>query len=217
MERTIAVKGTGRVSVPPDQVEIPITLSAADPDYEKTMERGAEQQAALKAALLPLGFAAEDLKTVSFQVNTHYENQEDERGRWQQVFVGYLCTQECRIRFDLDTGFLASVVSALAGCSAHPDFHIRFTVKDPEVVKAALLRDAAENARQKAEILCDAAGVGLGELRHVNYSWNGANLYSASNVMLEEAPAMAKRAVALDFQPEDVRAEDSVTFIWNIL
>ena len=216
MERTVNVKGTGRISVPPDQIVIPMTLNAADPAYEKTMETAAAQLEALRAALLPLGFAKEDIKTNSFQVNTNYESRQDDKGHWQQVFVGYLCTQTCTITFDLDIPRLSEIVNALAGCSAVPEFHISFTVRDPEAVRSALLEDAARNAREKAEVLCRAVGVTLGMLQRIDYNWGEVVLESASDVMLGAGMPMAKRAVAMDFQPEDIHVEDTVSFVWSI-
>ena len=218
MERIITVKGTGRVSTPPDQIEIPITLTATDADYGKTMEKGAEQLAALQASLDALGFAPEDIKTVSFQINTNYENQEDDRGRWQQVFAGYRCTQSCRVSFPLDMERLSGTAAALADCSACPDFHISFTVQDPEAVRAALLEDAARNAREKAEILCRATGVTLGALLRIDYNLGRNDFRSGTDVVVDEAmPMLAKRAaVNLSFQPEDIRAEDSASFVWSI-
>ena len=53
----------------------------------------------------------------------------------------------------------------------HPELSIVFTVKDPSAVNKELLKSATANAREKAEILCEASGVELGKLLIIDYNW----------------------------------------------
>ncbi len=217
MDRTITVKGTGRVSLPPDQIIIPLVLEASDPEYGAAMEKGGELLDTVRGALAPLGFAKEEIRTTNFNVSTNYESYQDENGRWQQRFAGYICSHHLKLTFDMDTERLSAVAQALAESNAHPQFHIRFTVKEPEAVRSALLEDAARNARAKAETLCRAAGVALGEVQRIDYSWGDLSLDSPTNFVLAESAAMGKRAVAADIAPEDVTVQDNATFVWEIL
>ena len=41
MQRTIVVKGTGKVSLKPDRIELDLRLRALDKEYRASMEKGA--------------------------------------------------------------------------------------------------------------------------------------------------------------------------------
>jgi len=51
MARTITVKGIGKASVKPDQVEIRFSLEAKDKNYDKAMTLAAEQISRISTAL----------------------------------------------------------------------------------------------------------------------------------------------------------------------
>ena len=41
MQRTIVVKGTGKVSLKPDRIELDLRMRALDKEYRASMEKGA--------------------------------------------------------------------------------------------------------------------------------------------------------------------------------
>lgn len=121
MEKTITVKGTGSVSVQPDLTIVSLTLKSLDKDYEKAMQYASEKLSALQSALENIGFAKDDLKTTSFNVNTEYESVRDKNGNYKSVFEGYACVQGLKLEFDFDTKVLSKVLSAIAACISEPN------------------------------------------------------------------------------------------------
>lgn len=216
MNRTITVKGTGNITLRPDQVVIPVTLVVTDLDYTEVMRRSTEALDAVCAALETAGFRREDVKTLDLSVNTRYDGVHED-GVYKQVFAGYECRHSLKLAFDLDQERLGETITALAGCEAKPEFSIRFTVKDQEAAKNTMLRSAAADARRKAETLCAAAGVTLGALSSILYDWKDVNLYSQSNLMLADAAPAAGMMKRMAIEPEDVTASDTVTFLWEIV
>ena len=79
-----------------------------------------------------------------------------------------------------------------------------------------MLRSAASNAKRKAEILCDASGVTMGELISIDYNWGELDIYSHTcyNSCEDVMPIMARGAVDID--PEDIDVTDTATFVWEI-
>ena len=63
MSRSITVKGIGKLSLKPDQTVISLTLRSFDKIYDKSMDDAAEHLDRLRAALVGVGFAKDDLKT----------------------------------------------------------------------------------------------------------------------------------------------------------
>lgn len=217
VERTITVKGNGRVSAKPDMIVLPISLSASDTDYEKVMEKGGEQLEGVRNALLPLGFSKEDIKTASFNVSPRYENKRDLSGGYKQIFVGYECAQSLKLEFDMDSKLLADVFSALASSEVNPEFNVRFTVRDKDGVNREMLKNAAENAKEKAEVLCLASGVKLGKLLSIDYNWGEIGFYSDTSIsMAADGAALMKASRNIDISPDDINESDTATFVWSI-
>ncbi len=218
MDRTITVRGTGRVSLPPDQVEIDLTLTSESRNYDKAVTAAASQLEAIRSALSAAGFGKEDLKTSSFNVSTRYDYHHASLGNSKRVFLGYTCTQGLRLAFPFDTARLSGTLSAISSCSAVPELNIRFTVADPSAVSDALLRSAAESARAKAEVLAEASGVRLGNLVRVWYSWGDRDFASPTAFGMDNGlMRMEKAAVSMDFTPENIDLSDQATFTWEIL
>lgn len=216
--RTITVKGVGKVSVKPDLIVISMGMETTDKDYEKTMEYAAERVELIGSELQRIGFAKDDLKTTSFDVRTDYKSVKDENGNYKSVFMGYVCKHDLEVRFDFNTKRLGQVLSTISTCYAMPEFSVSFTVKDPTAVSDELLQSAAKNARSKAEILCAASGVQLGELESINYSWSEINVYSHSDYTLaaECMPKIGASLANIDIEPEDINVSDTATFVWEI-
>lgn len=218
MDRTITVRGTGKVSLPPDQVEITLTLTAENKNYDKAMAAATKQLEDLRAALAAVGFGKDDLKTANFDVSTRYDYRHDSLGNGKRVFLGYACIQGLRLTFPFDTVRLGATLSAISSCTAEAELNVRFTVADPSAVSDALLRSAAESARSKAEVLAAASGVRLGDLVKVWYSWGDRDFASPTAFAMGNGLMKAERAkVSMDFAPENIDLTDQATFTWEIL
>lgn len=217
MDRTITVRGIGTASVKPDFIAITLNIVSKDMEYAKSVENANKRIGMLQNAVMSSGFAKEDLKTLSFNVRTNYEGETDEHGRYRNVFAGYVCRYTLKLSFDMDAKRLAETLTAISDSGANAEFSIKFTVKDPEKISAELLRSATENARQKAEILCEASGARLGTLIKIDYDWTDINVYSASAYTMEMERGIAAAGAVPEFEPEDIKSSDSAAFIWEIV
>ncbi len=210
MERTITVKGVGTVSASPDNIEIYITLNARKKDYKTAVENANQKFFALESELKNVGYEKGSLKTLSFNVHAAYEYQKNER-----VFAGYDVSYCLRLDLNMDKGLLARTMDALSGCDADAALDIKFTAKNKEALKAALLRSAAENAKKNAAILCEASGVTLGQLVKINYSHSEPNFCSPTAYSTDNALRCAKGA-APEITADDIKLTDSAEFVWEI-
>lgn len=218
MNRTITIKGIGKLSLKPDQTVVSLMLKTVHADYDKAMDEAAKHLEQLRSAIAEIGFTKDDLKTTSFDVGTEYENERDKNGNYKQIFVGYRVTHGLKLEFDFDSQRLSKVLGAIAVCIAEPELNVQFTVKDKEAVDAALLESACANAKVKAEILTKASGVTLGELVSIDYNWGELHLFSQTQYDMEDAcMRMASAApTSIEIEPDDIDVSDSVTFVWEI-
>lgn len=216
--KTITVKGVGNVQVKPDLVVVSMSLETIDVEYGAAMERAAGKIEKLDDALGKVGFEKHSVKTTNFDVHTEYDSVKNKDGKYERVFLGYECSHRLKVEFDFDVKRLADVLSALAACDVAPELSVAFTVKNPEAVSAELLRSATKNAREKAEILCNASGRKLGDLLSIDYNWGELNVYSDTGYGVERACLMkaSPSLQNIDIEPNDIDTRDSATFVWEI-
>ena len=218
MAKTITVKGVGKATVKPDQVEIRLTLSTKDKVYEKSMSIAAEQIDSLKGAFEKAGFGEGSLKTTNFDIRTVYDSVRDRDRNYISVFSGYECTHNLKLVFVFDTKRLSAALGAIADSRVNPKINIDFTVKNPAAVNELILQDAAGNAKRKAEILCAASGVKLGELVCIDYNWGEITYISQAKYAMEDCIMSAAASPCdIDIDPDDIDAGDTATFVWEII
>lgn len=217
MKRTITVRGVGTVSAKPDYIVISMNIISKDMEYVKAVDNANERIRLLQNAIIKAGFEKEDLKTLSFNVRSVYKNEQNERGMWVSKFDGYECRYRLKLSMDMDSKRLADTLTGISASKADAEFNIEFTVKNPEIIADELLKSATENARRKAKVLCEASGEKLGELISIDYNWSDIHFASVSTYSV----AGMERGITGDggvpeFEPEDIRSQDSVTFVWEV-
>ena len=200
---------------------ITVTLEGLNKNYEKTLQKSTEDTDSLKKILSGFGFERSDLKTLQFNVDTEYETV-TERGAYKQRFVGYKYRHVMKVEFPSDNDRLGKILFALANSSVKPEFRISYTVSDPEAAKNALLSDAVADAKEKAAVLSQAAGVALKDIQSIDYSWEKIDFEVGPIDRLAAvgggflSPAAGKASFDLDIEPDDISTSDTVTVIWEI-
>ena len=214
--RNIRVTGRGFLKVPPDTTRLTITLRGMYPMYADALRHSAEDTEQLKDDMEKLGFPRKGLKTLSFNVDTEYESYKDRNGDYKRRFKGYQFTHVVKLEFANDNALLGKTLSVLAQSDLNPEFRISYTVKDPEAVKNELLDKAVKDAKAKAEVLTRAAGLSLGEIQTIDYSWGQLDIEFTPISKDLRDNAMSCGSFALDIEPDDVEVSDTVTVVWEI-
>ena len=216
--RTVRVTGKGQIKVHPDMTRITIDLEGIYKDYTDTLMESSRATEEMKKLLVPFGFERSDLKTLSFDVDTKYEDYK-EKGEYRQRFAGYKYSHRMKVEFESDNARLGKILYALAGSSLHPEFRISYTVKDPEAVKNELLGKAVQDAMAKAGVLAGAAGLKLGDIQTVDYSWGRIDFeIEPMGRFLETSPNIGSGSGSydMDIEPDDIDVQDTVTVVWEI-
>ena len=219
-QRTIRVTGKGSIKLRPDLTRLTITLQGTDADYGAVLRKSAEDTETLRGVAAGLGFARDALKTLQMHVEPVYEGYQDEKGVYRSRFVGYEFRHELKLEFPVDDALLGRTLYALAHCGAKPEFRIGYTLADPEAAKNALLALSVRDAAAKAEALAAAAGVALGALLSIDYSWGEREfavqpmrkMMAADNCAAESAMG----SYDLGIEPDDISVSDTVTVVWEI-
>lgn len=193
-----------------------MNIETTDMEYEKTLQKASIAINDLQESIMGVGFKKTDLKTRNFDISPNFESERDKNGNYKQIFMGYVCTHDLKLEFDLDMQKMSEVLTALVRCSANPEFDIKFSVKDKNAINESLLINATENAKSIAKTLAKASGVKLGQIINIDYSWGEIHLYS--NTRYSDSDMMVCEAsVCIDIEPEDIDVSDTVTFVWEII
>ena len=212
--RTIRVTGKGQIKVHPDMTRVRITLEGTYKDYAKTLKHCSRETEELRTLLAPFGFEGSDLKTLHFDVDTKYERY-DENNIWKQRFVGYKYSHVMKVEFESDNDRLGKILYALGNSTLNPEFSISYTVKDPEAAKNELLGDAVRDAVAKAGVLADAAGLSLGDIQAVDYSWSEID-FEVHPMGRPQTTLAEENCIDLNIEPDDIELQDTVTVVWEI-
>ena len=214
--RELVVKGIGKTATAPDLIVLNMNLEASAPEYENTVRRSTEMLDTLRAAIVSAGHDGKELKTTNFNINTKYESYR-ESGDYKQHFAGYTCNHGLKLEFDLDMPMLGATLGAIARCEAKPNFNIKFSIKDPTAVSEQLLESAVKDAKHKATVLAKVAGVKLGAIQRIDYSWSEHHFYSQTDYQLNDLMlCKAAAPIAIDIEPEDINVSDTATVVWAI-
>lgn len=216
MERTIRVKGKGKISVKPDMIRLDITANEVCKEYDEVIEKSAIWIKKIKETFKKAGLNDKELKTVKFDVDSKYENYCDRNNNYKSRLVGFQYTQKFYIQFPNDNLQLGKILFELSHCDINVEFGIKHTVKDITAVKNELLAKAVQDSKVKAEILSKASGVSLGDILNIDYSWGEIEIYSEPIQNYCLAESTISEPYNIDIEADDIDVEDTVTIVWEI-
>ena len=212
-KRFMTVKGVGKASLAPDTIQIDFTLEARAESYDQTINYATQQLEELRNCLSQLGFMKSDLVTTQFLVDTDYESVKNEEGEYIRVFKGYIVRNNLKLSFPLDNKRLGCLLEQLSQCEAHPEFTIRYLLKNDQELKALIIQNAVQHAINNAQILAASSEVLLGEIISIEYDWSTI-AYQTREFNLTEASSYS--VAQIDLQPDLITASDSVTITWKL-
>lgn len=221
--RELKVTGKGKVVAVPDQIVLDIELNGTEKDYKKAYKQMEVATKEVRDLFQGLSFEVKDLKTKKCEIEVSNERKYIEKtGTWEFIFKGYEYVHKMKIMFDKDNALLGNVLYGLSKCESKPEVHIGYTVKDVNAIKNTLLKNAILDSKERAEVLAEAAGVTLGEIMKIDYSWGEINLSSSVcdsflDVMkLSDDEDYEDEAFDMEIEPEDINIADTVIVVWEI-
>ncbi|MWD27415.1 DUF541 domain-containing protein [Aquicoccus sp. SCR17] len=168
--RHITVTGHGEVETVPDMgvLQLGVTEQSAEP--QAAMDAASDVAARILERLTGEGIAERDVQTSQISLNPVWSDRPNEYG--ERAITGYEATQTVTVRVrELDR--LGEVMSAVVADGANRLNGLQLTLQDPDPVTDEARRRAVEDARARAELYAEAAGVKLGEIRAISEPGNG--------------------------------------------
>lgn len=215
--KTMRITGKANLNVAPDQTKVSLTIRGFAMEYNAALEQSVRDTKVIKDALEECGIERTSLKTENFYTSEKTKSVKDQYGNISYRHIGYDITHYLNFKFDNNNELLGKVLSVLSKLKINPRIAISFTVKDSEQYKDKLIALAITDAKRKACTMASAAEVILGEIQHIDYSYQTINLESKQYLYLECARENSNADdFNVDMTPEDMDLTDTVTIEWEI-
>jgi len=161
----ISVTGTGKATVVPDLGVVNLAAQVTRPSVQDARDTAARAMDAMRGALKQQGVADKDVATSGFNIQPQYTYSPN---GGTPTINGYLVSNNITVKVrNVDNVGKVLDAAVSAGGNDVRVNGVQFTVDDIEKVSGDARRNAVANARAHAEVLAQAAGVGLGRARMI--------------------------------------------------
>lgn len=186
----ITVSGEGNILVSADTAVVNIGVNIRDRNALKAQQRANEVIAAVRKTLTENGIAAEDINTGYVELFTIYDY---DYSSGSDAVSMYTANSMLAIQLK-DMTQVGKVIDLAFGAGANSLNGVSFSASDTDVARKEALKAAVEQARVKAEVLAEAAGLKITGIEAINeggtYSFDsGLNNFRAKGMTEETAMA----------------------------
>ncbi len=218
-DSVITITGRGDIKVKPDVTRVELTLETLHDTYREAYEQAKSNADRLTEIMRETGLDPKLPKTTTFEIEKKTKREYDSHGNYiGDVFIGFGLCQKVRIDLGMDNVLLHRVLSLVSERLKQAEFDLGYTVRDPHPAELELVARAVKDAKEKAEIMVKACGCTLGMVKDINYSVRRIDIYHHQRHEREIGcfRGSATENYALDVNPDDIEASDSVTIQWYI-
>ena len=168
MNRTIVVTGTGDASAAPDMAFLNLGVEAEGATAAEALRKNSAQMEMTIKSLRDAGVDKKDIQTSSLNVGAKYDYSRDNS---PPRIIGYQATNTVNVKLrNLDKA--GSVIDKAVGVGANRLDSISFGFAEPKPLMNAARKSAVTDARERAALYADAAGVKLGSVLQISDSYS---------------------------------------------
>jgi uncharacterized protein YggE len=167
---TMQMSGHGEVMAKPDTAYVTSGVTSQAGTARDALDANTKDMSALIAVLKDAGVAEEDIQTSGFAVNPNYiySDQRDANGyQLPPKISGYTVTNAVTVHVR-DLTILGTMLDKEVSVGANTINGINFAVEDTSALYDEARKAAFADAKGKAELYAEAAGVGLGAIQTIS-------------------------------------------------
>ncbi|MCR5289304.1 MAG: SIMPL domain-containing protein [Treponema sp.] len=158
VNRSIAVTGTGIVSVIPDRATIVLSVETAHKDILSASNENAQKMTAVQSALIETGIVSEDVTTSNYTIN-----QDVSWNNGKKIIGDYHVSNQI-IAVVRDISTIGKVIDKAISTGANELSSITFGLSDSEKILKQARILAIKNAEETATLLANTSGAVLGKV-----------------------------------------------------
>ncbi len=198
----LQANGTGEVMVVPDIALVTIGVTSRAEDAAAALAANSADLARAIEAIKAAGIAEKDIGTSGFSINPVYQNNTQPSDQPPKI-VGYEVNNQVRVTIR-DVSASGGVLDKVVAAGANNVNGIGFDISDRKQAAGDAIKAAIADARAKAELMAEAAGVRLVRILTINAGENGgypAPMMARAEFDAKSVPVMAgQRSVSANAQ-----------------
>jgi uncharacterized protein len=204
----IVVTGEGKVTVAPDLAQVRGGVTTRSASVREAVDTNSRNMTAIVNKLVDAGIDRKDVQTSQFSIQPVYSSQPSyDSSHTAQKPVGYNVTNQVVVKIRAIEK-VADILDLMIAAGANNVWDLEFLVSDPSKALDEARRSAIADARHKAELYANAAGVELGPVISVNEQSNVA----PGPIQLRGMAMAADKAPPIEAGEETLRVSVSVGF-----
>lgn len=206
MPPRLTVTGSGESSAAPDMAILSLSVVREAASAREALSADNAAMAKVVDAMKQAGIADRDLQTSGLSIEPRRVFPDDKNPGKAPQIVGYTATNSLSVRVR-DVASVGTLLDRAVALGINSGGGIEFTNQHPEALLDTARRDAVRDALHKAQIMTDAAGIGLGRIVEM----------SDAGTPARPMPLMREKFAAADAVPVQAgentyRVEVTVTF-----
>jgi len=205
--RLIAVSGLGEVKTRPDMATISTGVVSEAATAKEALAKNNAAMAAVIAALKNAGVAEDAIQTSDFSVSPKYPPYQPNQTTAPRI-VGYTVSNQVTAKVK-DLAKLGGILDTLVQSGSNQINGIAFGVDEPKAQLDEARKKAVADARARAELYAEAAGVSLGKVIQISES---TAVMPPVPMYRREAAMAADSSVPIAAGTQMVSATVSITF-----
>ena len=216
-EKVITVVGKGGIHIIPDVTRVELRLESLHKTYEEAYEQSTRDTHKMSAIMEDVKLDVKLPKTIRFDIDKKTVNKYDKYNHYiGEEFVGYMVTHVFLIDLGMNNVLLNKIVKKIGQLLPHAEIKIGHTVRDARPAQLKMLHRAVKDAKEKAEIMAEAAGCKLGMCKSINYGINELHIYTEARNIHSADEACYCSEESLDITPNDLSVSDTVEVVWYL-
>ncbi|HEX6322740.1 MAG TPA: SIMPL domain-containing protein [Vicinamibacterales bacterium] len=209
-ERSVTTSGQAHVRLAPDRAWVTVGIEARAQKPQEAQKQAAEVMNRIRMQLTALGIPEQGIRTVSFNVHADWDYSNNRR-----TLRGYVVSNLIEVRID-DLTKVADVLDRSIASGGNAIHGVRWDLQNREKAERDALRQAVEDARQRAEVAVAAAGAKLGPVLRINEQRYDQPRPMMDMVQMRQAAPPAAPMPETPISPGEIEIRSSVTVSFGI-
>jgi uncharacterized protein YggE len=215
----IVIEGKSSVKMAPEQYIFNVRISVSDSNYTACANLALEEAEKITKEFTKNGIDKDLIKTLNYSIR---EVREHDYKTNKSVFKGYQAEIPLRIKTHINYD-KNDVIFEIIKNNFEANFNLNFelTPEQTEAIKEKLIALAVEDAKQKAKVVAESAGIRLGKISKIQYGEpKSIAQFSNSNYELQKETIMIRGAASIGgtsiLNPSEIEMSTSILVSWRI-
>ncbi len=217
---SISVNGKGEAVSIPDIATFSFGVIETAKTVKEATTKSAEKISAALVAVKAMGVLKDDLKTMSYSINPHYEYIQGVCTNYgcpagKSVLTGYDVSQTIQVKVR-DLAKAGDIFDSIAAVGVQEVNGLTFSIDNIESVKAMARADAIADAKSKAEKIAKDLGVRIVRITGFYDSSDEQSYGNVRSDMMAASPMSAKATTVTEIPKGEQKVTASVSIIYEM-